>query len=43
VARAANDLARQRDELLTDVDVQIARARADVERSATVWRRCFRS
>jgi len=31
VARAANDLARQRDELLTDVDVQIARARADVE------------
>ena len=31
VAREANELARQRDQLMTDVDVQIARARADVE------------
>jgi DNA polymerase-3 subunit epsilon len=31
LARAANDLAQQRDELLTDVDAQIARAKASVE------------
>jgi DNA polymerase-3 subunit epsilon len=31
LARAANDLAQQRDELLTDVEAQIARAKASVE------------
>ncbi len=31
LARAANDLARQRNELLDDVDAQIARAKASVE------------
>lgn len=31
LARAANDLAQQRDELLTDVEAQIARAKATVE------------
>ncbi|MDO8931898.1 MAG: exonuclease domain-containing protein [Rhodocyclaceae bacterium] len=31
LARAANDLAQQRDELLTDVELQIARAKASVE------------
>ena len=31
VAREANELAKQRDELMTDVDAQIARARGDVE------------
>jgi DNA polymerase-3 subunit epsilon len=31
VAREANELALQRDQLMTDVDAQIARARADVE------------
>ncbi len=31
LARAANDLAQQRDELLDDVDAQIARAKASVE------------
>ena len=31
LARAANDLAAQRDELLTDVEAQIARAKASVE------------
>jgi len=31
LARAANDLAQQRDELLTDVDAQIARAKGAVE------------
>jgi DNA polymerase-3 subunit epsilon len=31
LARAANDLAQQRDELLTDVEAQISRAKASVE------------
>jgi DNA polymerase III subunit epsilon len=31
VAREANELAKQRDELMIDVDAQIARARSDVE------------